>query len=218
MLTEAARDQMIQQQVRAWDVLDPRVLEAMREVPRERFVPPAFRELAFADAAIPLPEGQHMLEPKLVGRMLQSLELQPGDRVLEIGTGSGFVSACLRRLAGSVRTIELRPKLAAVARAALVANGFDDVAVVEGDAFTPAVLGEERWDAILLTGSLPIHDRRFEQRLARGGRLIAVVGERPVMEARRVRRVSEAEWKSDALFETAIDPLDHAPRRETFSW
>ncbi len=209
-----ARRQMIEQQVRAWEVLDLKVLEAMERVPREEFTPPAYRDLAFADMNVPLGHGQCMLAPKLEGRMLQALELRPDDSVLEVGTGSGYFAACLGRLARAVKSIEIYPDLAADARASLERNGAHNVSVEVADAFATEEAG--RYDAVVLTGSLPVYDPRFEQWLAAGGRLFVVVGQGPVMEARRVTCTAPGEWLRESLFETVMDPLVHAAEPPKF--
>jgi protein-L-isoaspartate(D-aspartate) O-methyltransferase len=210
----AARRQMIEQQVRAWEVLDLDVLAVMERVPREEFVPPAYRELAFADICVPLGHGQTMLAPKLEGRILQSLAIEPDDSVLEVGTGSGFFAACLGGLGRRVRSLEIYPDLAEAARASLLRTGVHNVAVEVMNAMTLAE--RDQYDAIALTGSLPVYDPRFEQALAVGGRLFVVVGQGPVMEARLVTRVAPAEWRSESLFETVVDPLIHAPEPPKF--
>lgn len=209
-----AREQMIEQQVRAWDVLDARVLETLRKVPRDAFVAPQHRFLAFADVEIPLPKGQHMLRPSVVGRLLQALALQGGERVLEVGAGSGFVTACLRAAAASVRSLEIFPELAELARRNIASLGQRDVEIVTADA-TQLDSGE-RYDAIALTASLPIPDDRFQRQLAVGGRLFVVVGAPPVMEARLIRRITEDAWGTESLFETVIDPLVHATKPQGF--
>jgi protein-L-isoaspartate(D-aspartate) O-methyltransferase len=214
MLTADVREQMIEQQVRAWDVLDERVLDVMRKVPRDRFTPAQQRFRAYADAEVPLPHGQHMLRPSVVGRLLQALELTGTDRVLEIGTGSGFVTACLRTAAARVRSIEIFPELAEMARKNLDSQGLRDVDVVTADALQLDT--GTRYNAIAVTGSLPIYDERFERQLEIGGRLFVVVGEPPVMEARLIRRTGEGSWSSESLFETVIDPLLNARRLPEF--
>jgi len=214
MPTADAREQMIEQQVRAWDVLDERVLGTLRQVPREAFVPPALRFRAYADAEVPLPEGQHMLRPSVVGRLLQALEPAAGVRALEVGAGSGFVSACLRAAGARVRALEIYAELAGLAARNLAAFGMSDVEVVNADALN-ADTGE-RYDVIAVTGSLPLYDARFERQLEIGGRLFVVVGEAPVMEARLVRRISASAWATDSLFETVVDPLVNAPRPARF--
>jgi len=211
---ETARRQMIDQQVRAWEVLDLKVLGAMERVPREEFAPPAYRELAFADMSVPLGHGQGMLPPKLEGRILQSLELQPDDAVLEIGTGSGYFAACLGALARTVHSLEIFPDLAAMARASLLRTGAYNVTVEAADAFAAGDPG--RFDVVVLTGSLPLYDPRFEQWLRPGGRLFVVVGEGPVMEARRISCPSAGEWLRESLFETVMAPLVHAAEPPRF--
>jgi protein-L-isoaspartate(D-aspartate) O-methyltransferase len=203
--TEAARRQMIDQQVRAWDVLDERVLETLATVPREQFVPEAYRAVAFADAPIPIGHGQVMLTPALEGRILQALAPARGERALEIGTGSGYFAACLAHLTGSVDTIEIHPELAASAARALGSQGIARVSVETGDAFAREF--PSGYEIIAVTGSLPAREPRFERALAVGGRLFAVIGTGPAMEARRVTRTGEDSWLEEALFETRIPPL-----------
>lgn len=205
---ESARRQMIDQQVRAWDVLDGRVLDVLSRVPREHFVPEAYREVAFADTSIPLPHGQCMLPPKVDGRLLQALDLGRDDEVLEVGTGSGFLTACLARQARHVRTLEIFPDLSQAAVRALQALSVTNVTAETADATT--LEGSGLYDAIALTASLPAYDPRFERALRPGGRLFVVVGTAPVMEARLVTRVGEDQWVSEALFETVIPPMVNA--------
>lgn len=209
-----AREQMIGQQVRAWSVLDERVLNVMREVPRELFVPPDQRFLAFADAEVPLPHGQSMLRPSVAGRLLQSLELKSTDRVLEVGTGSGFLTACLAASSEYVRSVELFPELAEMARGNLRSLGVRNTEVTTAD--VSEVDTAERYDVIAITASLPLYDPRFQLQLELGGRLFVVVGEAPVMEARLVRRVAADRWELESLFETVIDPLIHARHPDEF--
>jgi len=207
---------MIEQQVRAWEVLDERVLGVMRRVPRELFVPQAQRYRAYADVEVPLANGQHMLRPSVVGRLLQALLPQGAEQVLEIGTGSGFITACLRSMASHVRSLELYPELADEARRDLALLGMRDVEVVEAD----ALQGDTgaRYDVIAVTASLPVYDGRFERMLAVGGRLFVVVGEAPVMEARLVRRTGEDAVATQSLFETVIDPMVNAARPPVFTF
>ena len=214
--TADAREQMIEQQVRAWDVLDARVLNAMRRVPRELFVPLAQRYCAYADLEVPLARNQHMLRPSVVGRLLQALLPRDGEQVLEVGAGSGFVTACLRVMATHVRSLEVFPELADEARRNLTLLGMRDVEVVDADALHAD--SGARYDAIALTASLPAYDARFERRLNVGGRLFVVVGEPPVMEARLVRRTAEDSFATESLFETVIDPLVNAARPPEFTF
>jgi protein-L-isoaspartate(D-aspartate) O-methyltransferase len=214
MRTEFSREQMVSQQVRAWSVLDDRVLDLLLRIPRERFVPSEWRAVALADAAIPLGAGQHMLTPQVVGRILQALDLSPDDHVLEIGTGSGYLTACLAGLAHSVRSLEIFGDLAEAAARNLRDAGVRNatVAMMDGSAL------EERdaYDAVIVTASLPLYDERFERALRIGGRLFVVVGESAAMEARLVRRVEPNAWSTTSLFETRIEPLVNARRREAF--
>jgi protein-L-isoaspartate(D-aspartate) O-methyltransferase len=213
---ESARRQMIDQQVRAWDVLDDRVLETLAAVPREHFVPAAYREVAFADTAIPIGHGQSMLSPQVEGRCLQTLAIQREDDILEIGTGSGFFAACLARMGRQVRTLEIFADLAQVADRALKAHSVTNVTVESADA--SKLPAEPRYDVIALTASLPVYDARFERALKPGGRLFVVVGPGPVMEARLVTRVAEEQWARESLFETAIPPMINAVRPNAFNF
>lgn len=210
MNIETAREQMIEQQVHAWDVFDERVLATMRQVRREQFAPPPYREIAFADASIPLPLGQSMLPAKIQGRILQALAVNPADIALEIGAGSGYLTACLGQLAARVRSLEIFPELADLARRNLFAAAVNNAAIEVADAMQ---FGEQSaYDVIAVTGSLPLYDERFQQALRIGGRLFVVVGQAPVMEAWQVTRVGEREWQRVGLFETVIAPLINAPR------
>jgi protein-L-isoaspartate(D-aspartate) O-methyltransferase len=214
MDTLAARQQMVDQQIRTWEVLDPRVLSAMSAVPREAFVPAEYRELAFADAPIPIGHGQSMLAPKVQGRILQALGIGARDDVLEVGTGTGYLSACLSLLGASTHSIEIHAGIAAMAEANLRTAPGSVVRVEVRDAFDVAPLGQ--YDVIAVTGSLPIYDSRFERSLRVGGRLFAVVGTAPVMDAILVRRVDGDEWIRESLFETVIDPLVNATAAQKF--
>ena len=211
---QAARRKMVEQQVRAWDVTEEAVLRVMHHVPREAFVPPAYRELAYADMPIPLAHGQSMLAPMLDGRILKSLDLRPTDTVLEIGTGSGYLAACLGRFANNVHTVEIFPDLAASAGDALRRAGFENVRVEACDA--TSLEAEAAYDAIALTGSLPVYDLRFEKALKPGGRMFAVVGQGPVMTATLITRTESGECLRENLFETSIDPLIHAAEPSGF--
>jgi protein-L-isoaspartate(D-aspartate) O-methyltransferase len=214
MNIEAARNQMIEQQVHTWDVFDERVLNAMRDIKRELFVGESYRAVPFADSMIPLPCGQTMLAPKIQGRILQALELKPSDVVLEVGAGSGYLSACLGRLCLRVRSMEIFPELAELARANLLTSSINNVTVEANDATR---LDEVAiYDAIAVTGSLPVYDERFQRALKIGGRMFVVAGTAPIMEAWKVTRLGEREWQRDSLFETVFDPLVNAARMSQF--
>jgi protein-L-isoaspartate(D-aspartate) O-methyltransferase len=214
MDTLAARQQMVDQQIRTWEVLDPRVLDVLSAVPREAFVPAAYRELAFADTPIPIGFGQSMLAPVLQGRILQALGVTVSDNVLEVGTGTGYLSACLSLLGRSTHSLDIRAEFTAAAASNLRAVPQASVQLETRDAFDGAPLGE--YDAIAVTGSLPVYDTRFEKALRVGGRLFAVVGVAPVMDAVLVRRVDSSEWIRESLFETVIEPLVNATAPQGF--
>jgi protein-L-isoaspartate(D-aspartate) O-methyltransferase len=209
---EQARYNMIEQQIRPWDVLDQRVLDLITSVRREKYVPEKYRDVAFADLRIPLGDGQSMLEPKLQARILQAVNVQPGDHVLEIGTGSGYLTACLAELADSVVSYDINEKLSKQAGHNLASDDHENVSLRVGDAVGDLQLNEQ-FDVIVVTGSLPVMDKRFHNLLKINGRLFLVVGEEPAMEALLITRVGEHEWATESLFETEIPPLvnAHAP-------
>ncbi|MFZ9871530.1 MAG: protein-L-isoaspartate O-methyltransferase family protein [Steroidobacteraceae bacterium] len=218
MSFDVAREQMIQQQLRTWEVLDQGVLEVFERIPRERFVPAGYESLAYADIELPLGQGDHMLAPKIAGRILQAVAIQPADQVLEIGTGSGYLTAGLAASASSVRSLEIRADLAAKASQNLASAGVRNTTVEHRDAYANEALGSTAYDVIVLTGSLPIADERYERQLAIGGRLFAVIGEGAVMEATLIERVSADQYRRTVLFETSLKALIGAahPARFTF--
>jgi protein-L-isoaspartate(D-aspartate) O-methyltransferase len=220
MNLEQARFNMVEQQIRTWEVLDQEVLDLLYVIPREEFVPPQHRALAFADLELPLEEGaeaegERMWQPKLEARVVQELALKKTDRVLEVGTGSGYLTALLAHRAGEVRSVEMKPALAAFGRANLERHGTDNVVLELGD----AARGWERgaaYDAIVLTGSTPVLPRAFLEQLNPGGRLFAVVGEAPAMQARLTVCTAPGAWHSVDLFETVIRPLANAEQARRF--
>lgn len=197
---------MVEQQVRTWEVLDQRVLDAMSEVPREAFVPQAYRNLAFADTSIPLGHGQAMMAPKVEGRLVQALAPTGTDRVLEIGTGSGYLTALLARLAREVVSVEIHDDFLAAASTRLGKLGYGNVRLEAGDGLHGWSAGAP-WDVIAVTGSVPELHAAFREQLAPGGRLFIVVGLAPAMDARLVTRIGDAEWRTESLFETDLPPL-----------
>jgi protein-L-isoaspartate(D-aspartate) O-methyltransferase len=214
MNSAALRNQMVEQQVRTWDVFDEQILDTMRDVQRELFAPATYRDVACADDFIPLPANQHMLPPKIHGKILDALALQPADVALEVGAGSGYLTACMAKLCSRVRSLEIFPELTQLANANLRAAAINNAAV---ETFDATKLDEQaKYDAIAVTGSLPLYDERFQQALKIGGRLFVVVGTGPVMEAWKVQRVGEREWQRESLFETQIDPLVNAARASAF--
>jgi protein-L-isoaspartate(D-aspartate) O-methyltransferase len=212
---EQARFNMIEQQIRPWEVLDQRVLDLLRHVPREEFVPDAYRRLAFSDTSVPIGSGEVMMAPKVEARMLQSLAVEAGDKVLEIGTGSGYVTALLGKSGGQVLSVEIHPDLLQRAKQRLGNFGLSNITLELGD-------GARGWpaaapfDVIAITASMPILDALLQQQLALGGRLFVITGQSPVMEASLITRVGEREWSTESLFETDIPPLVGVPEPPRF--
>lgn len=213
---EQARFNMIEQQIRPWDVLDPRVLKVMSETPRDEFVAENDRSLAYMDLELPIGHGETMLSPKVEGRVLQALQLEPEDSVLEIGTGTGFLTACLAKLAAKVTSVDYYEDFTLSATGHLNALGLTNVHLVTGDAAHGWSDDSAGYDAIVVSGSLPEYDECFEQELKVGGRLFIVVGERPVMEAMLVRRVGENSFFRETLFETELKPLIGREKKPEF--
>ena len=202
---ERARFNMIEQQIRPWEVLDQRVLDLLAAVPREHYVPERYRSLAFADVRIPLGHGQTMMNPNVEGRLLQALQIQPDEHILEIGTGSGYLTACLAHLGAAVSSVDIVAEFTENAAQRLRANSIRNVSLVTDDAALD--WGQRLFDVIVLTGSLPKLTEAWQQRLAVNGRLFAIVGSEPIMEALLVIRTSEHEWLAESLFDTEIAPL-----------
>lgn len=209
MNVEQARFNMVEQQIRPWDVLDTAVLDLLFEVKRERFVPEGCAGLAFADLEIPLAHGESMMSPKMEARIVQELGVKPGDTVYEVGTGSGYLTALLAKLARHVTSAEIHPDLAARAKASLAAARIGNVTLLVGDS-ARAPLGEKAYDVIVLTGSTPALPAAFVSRLNPGGRLVAVVGDAPVMKAVLLEQAGPGETRRTELFETMLRPLVNA--------
>ncbi|MEY3542905.1 MAG: hypothetical protein RIQ29_313 [Pseudomonadota bacterium] len=220
---ENARSKMIEQQIRPWNVLDPNVLDLLTRVQREAFIPKSHRHLAFVDMEVPLPEHQVMLAPKVEARLLQELNLTPTDKALEIGTGSGFMAALIARLAASVLTVEKAPALAEFAQTNLNNANITNVEIVQAN----GLIENPRWahvgfDAIAISGAVEKIPDHLIGLLNPGGRLVAITGQAPVMQAVLIERVGDAPVnhgvRSTVLFETLTRLLDDAPKISHFKF
>lgn len=211
---EQARINMVEQQIRTWEVLDPAVLDLLTKVRREDYVPAHFRNVAFTDMDIPLGFGESMLAPKLEARLVQEAALQPADRVLEVGTGSGYMAALIASLAKQVYTVEIVPELHEQAKRRLAEHALRNVVAEFGDA-AGGWEAHAPYDAIIITGSLPKLPASFERSLAPGGRLIAILGDPPIMTVYRIRRIGDG-YSREGLFETSVKVLRNAPQPERF--
>lgn len=216
MNTDFARHQMVDQQVRAWEVYDASVLQVLVDVPRELFTPAGFEAMAFADIEIPIGRGEHMMTPAMEGRVLQALELRGTDRVLEVGTGTGFLAACIARLAEKVTSIDIHDEFITKAGRNLENTGVSNVELLAMDAMRE--LPDGPFDAIAVTGSVQAFEPRFVEALKPGGRLFVVVGNAPAMEARIVERIGESDWRSSTIFETDLKPLVHGSLPPQFTF
>ena len=214
---EQARFNMVEQQIRPWEVLDQDVLNLLMTVKREEFVPAAYRELAFTEVEIPIGCGQVMLKPVIEGKVLQALRPAKPDQVLEIGTGSGWFAALLAARTEWVRTIEIEPELVKLASANLARNGVENVVVVQGDGIG-GWAERAPYDVIVVSGGLPFVPQALLEQLKVGGRLFAFVGEAPVMKARLVTCEAEGRFRTEDIFETVVPMLKNAPQRDSFSF
>ena len=210
-----ARFNMVEQQVRPWDVIDRRVLDVMESLPRENFVPDDYKGLAYADIAIPLDANNHMLKPTLVGRILQALNIKPTDTILEIGTGSGYLTACLSQLGKSVTSIEINNEIASRAADNLASIDVKNVNLIVGDAIHK-IPDNAPFDVIAVTGAIADCQNILPKELNNGGRLFLITGEKPVMTAELITRISGDNFKHEALFETEIETLQNAHVKEAF--
>jgi protein-L-isoaspartate(D-aspartate) O-methyltransferase len=211
---EKARFNMIEQQIRPWDVTDTQVLGLLSVVKREQFVPEGRQSLAFMDLEIPLGMGAAMWQPKLEARVLHELHIKKNERVLEIGTGSGYLTALLSRLAAQVASVEIAPELSAQAAHNLAAHDFSNIQLEVGDAAQS--WGHSSYDVIVLTGSVPVEPKAYQQQLNVGGRLFAIVGDAPAMEAKVITRLAPDVFESVTLFETNVAPLQNAQQPQRF--
>ncbi len=206
---EQARFNMVEQQIRPWDVLDARVLTVLDSLHREDFVPIRYRKLAFADLEIPLAHGQNMMRPKIEGRMLQALALREDESVLEIGTGSGFTAACLSRLAHHVVSVDCHQDLLDEAKLRLADHGIENVELFHGDVMR-GWQPELAHDVVVVTGSVPNIPEIFRSWVNQGGRLFVIRGESPAMQAMLLTRSGLMEWQEESLFETDLTRLENS--------
>jgi protein-L-isoaspartate(D-aspartate) O-methyltransferase len=216
MNTDYARMQMVYQQIRGWNVYDEDVLDMLRTLPREDFVPAEYASLAFADIAVPLSHGEFMMTPMLEGRLLQALGLRGAETVLEIGTGSGFMTACLAKLGAHVTSIDIHADFIDAAGRKLDDAGIDNVELLKMDATQE--LPDGKFDAIAVTGSIQTFDPRYVEALNAHGRLFVVVGDAPSMEAKLIERTDTNDWQTISLFETDLKPLVHGALPPQFSF
>jgi protein-L-isoaspartate(D-aspartate) O-methyltransferase len=216
---ETARFNMVEQQIRPWEVLDPRVLSLMESLPREQFVPQSYRDLAYADIEIPIGQGEQMMFPRIEGKLLQALAIQPTDKVLEVGTGSGYLTACLANLAQQVVSIDIYDEFTEQAKDKLQRQGIQNVTLKSGDALA-SPLEEGPFDAIAVTGSLPTSQQAetFRQQLSVGGRLFVVIGTTPVMECMLIKRHADKIFQEESILETELAPLVNAPAPVEFEF
>ena len=212
---ELARFNMIEQQIRPAEVLDPTVLNTIAEVHREQFVPRAYRELAFSDTNIPLTNTEVMMSPIQEARLLQAVNVQPDDNILEIGTGSGYLTALLATLGDHVTSVEIDQSLSESAAQKLRANNIKNVTLEVSDG-ARGWPGRAPYDVIAITGSLPVMVDEFKQQLKPAGRLFVIVGSKPAMSAKLITRVNENQWAEEELFETVIEPLQNAKKPSEF--
>jgi protein-L-isoaspartate(D-aspartate) O-methyltransferase len=211
---EQARFNMIEQQIRPWDVPDSRILNLLSVVKREQFVPAGRQPLAFMDMEIPLGHGAFMWQPKIEARVLHELNILPSERVLEAGTGSGYLAALLSRLAAQVTSVEIVPELSAQATKTLAAHNYGNIRLEVGDAANS--WGAEKYDVIVLTGSVPLSPKAYFQQLNPGGRVFAIVGDAPAMQAQVFTRLASGVFESRTLFETCVLPLQFATQPQRF--
>jgi len=214
---EQARANMVEQQIRPWEVLDGRVLELLEATHREDFVPVRYRKMAFSDLAIPLENGQCMMKPVVEGRLLQSLELQADETVLEIGTGSGFITACLAQLAKCVVSVDIDEHFSKEAARKLAEKNIHNVEFETGDAMT-GWQPEQAHDVLVVTGSVPEIPEHFRGWVNPRGRMFVVCGEAPAMEARLLTKLNATDWREESLFETNLPRLIHADRAPAFKF
>jgi len=212
---ETAKFNMIEQQVRPWDVLNPVILETLDQVSREDFIADNYKNLSYADMSIPLGNGQFMMHPVVEGRMLQTLEINPEDKILEIGTGSGYITACLAKLGSHVDSIEIDEAISKTAADRLSRKNITNVTLTTADA-TGEMPASQTYDVIVITGSMNECPQAYKEALNPGGRLFIITGEDPVMTARLITRTNDKAWAEEVLFETSVKRLIHAETEKQF--
>jgi len=215
-----ARFNMVEQQIRPWEIFDPKILGLLEELPREEFVPENYQHLAFADIEIPLGHGQHMMFPRMEAKLLQALDIQTTDRVLEVGTGSGFLTACLAKLAGQVVSIDIHDDFSKTAVERLQKLGLRNIQLRTADALAAPLDEDGPFDAIAVTGSLPTRAQTeiFRKQLKPGGRLFVIVGSAPVMQALLITRIFETDYTQETIVETELAPLVNAEQPAVFEF
>ncbi len=214
---ETARHNMIEQQIRPWNVIDPVTLETLETIPRENFVVDELKESAFSDVELPIGHNQYMLAPKIEAKILQAVQIKETDNVLEIGTGSGYLTALLAHLADQVNTVEIHADLSEQAQARLRAESIENVNFIIADAAN-GYSEAGPYDVIVISGSMPELPERFKQDLKVGGRLFAVIGNDPIMEATLITRVSNTQFAEETLFETELPALEKVSLKEAFEF
>jgi len=214
---EQCRYNMVEQQVRPWDVLDDRVLNTLETIPRDQYVPAKYLNLAYADTAIPLNDSQSMMHPIIEGRLLQLLDIQPEDDVLEIGTGSGYLTACLANLACHVESVEIDETLAKRAAQTLLEQGVFNISLSCADGLNLPDTNK-KYNIIILTGSVAEIPLPFKNALAENGKMFVVDGTEPVMTAHLITRIGDKEWSDESIFETVLNPLVHGEQKPEFKF
>ena len=215
MNLDQARFFMVEQQIRPWDVLDPKILDLFMDIPRHLFVEAGNEELAYSDIELPIGQNQNMMHPKIEGRLLQALDIDENDTVLEVGTGSGYLTALMANLGKTVTTIELHEDIQKIAKTRL--ESYKNIEFVAGDAANSWNDGKD-YDAIILTGSVATVPQSFKEQLTLGGRLALVTGQAPAMTAQVITRISNQEWETETLFETDLAPLTNAAATSSFNF
>ena len=214
---DQCRYNMVEQQVRPWDVLDNKVLNTLEQIPRDQYVPSQYANLAYADTAIPLNDQQKMMHPILEGRLLQLLDIQPEDNVLEIGTGSGFVTACLANLACHVESIEIDAGLAEAAQQRLQQHSINNATISCGNGLEPSN-PNIKYNVIVITGSVSETPQQLKQMLAQNGRMFVVIGSAPAMQAHVITRTDDDSWADETIFETVLQPLTYGESKPAFNF